>query len=323
MKKIFIVLLLFISVITFTACSEKKITISVDNNEQQIKPNTLITNIPKPTNNKKAFDKWLVNGQEIDNNYTLKDGDKLTACWRDFKFYKVVFKNTLTPIQDQIIREDKKVVKPNTPTKKYYEFKGWYDGDNLFEFDKFITKDITLTAKWESIEAPMTKVKLDINGTIKDFEGYYASDLPTPDDTDTGYFTHWTINDNKVDNSYELKDGDKLIAKYTEYFTKLYYFENKKEILTDTNVDLLDPDSYRKYYIKEVIVKHLKLKYDTSKELKPKDYINFIPKLDGYKIILAFVYRTDKNYNEEKINGILCTTLPPKCTGIGIEVVKE
>ena len=321
MKKILTLFMLVITMLTFTACVNKKINITVENNELKIKADTLITKLDKPTNNKKAFDKWLVNGKEVNDNYKLQDGDKLTASWRDFKFYKVVFENTLTPIQEQIIREDKKVVKPNTPTKKYYEFKGWYDGDNLFEFDNFITKDITLTAKWESIEAPKTKVKLDINGIIKDFQGYYASDLPTNiEDTDTGYFTHWTINDNKVDSSYELKDGDKFTAVYGK-FTRLLYNAYKKEIITD-NVDLLGGSSVtHDYFLKKITEKYLKIRND--KELKPKDYINFIPKLDGYKIICVFKYRTNKIYNEEKINGILCTTIPPVADWVQIMVVKE
>ncbi len=319
MKKILTLFMLVITIFTFTACVNKKINITVENNELKIKADTLITKLDKPTNNKKAFDKWLVNGKEVNDNYKLQDGDKLTACWRDFKFYKVVFENTLTPIQDQIIREDKKVVKPNTPTKKYYEFKGWYDGDNLFEFDNFITKDITLTAKWESIEAPKTKVKLDINGTIKEFEGYYASDLPTPDDTDTGYFTHWTINDNKIDSSYELKDGDKLKAVYGK-FTVLHYNVYRKEIITD-NINLLDGITTHHYFLEKITEKYLKIRND--KELKPKDYINYVPKIDGYKIICVFKYRSNEIYNEEKINGILCTTIPLLAEWVSVRIVKE
>lgn len=320
MKKILTLFMLVITMLTFTACVNKKINITVENNELKIKADTLITKLDKPTNNKKAFDKWLVNGKEVNDNYKLQDGDKLTACWRDFKFYKVVFENTLTPIQDQIIREDKKVVKPNTPTKKYYEFKGWYNGDNLFDFDNFITKDTTLTAKWESIEAPKTKVKLDINGTIKDFQGYYASDLPTDiEDTDTSYFTHWTINDKKVEPTYELKDGDTFKAIYCK-FTLLHYNVHKNEIITD-NVNLLDGIATHYYFLEQIEKKYLKIRND--KELKPKDYINFIPKLDGYKIICVFKYRTNEIYNEELINGILCTTIPPLAEWVEVMVVKE
>lgn len=62
--------------------------------------------------------------------------------------------------------EDKKALKPQTPTKKGYTFEGWYWGDTLYDFDTIISKElfgddyidrdpeqgvngnITLTVKW-------------------------------------------------------------------------------------------------------------------------------------------------------------------------------
>lgn len=49
-----------------------------------------------------------------------------------------------------------KAVKPETPTKKGYQFTGWYTKDDndkyeLFDFDTTITENITLYAQWEKL----------------------------------------------------------------------------------------------------------------------------------------------------------------------------
>ena len=45
--------------------------------------------------------------------------------------------------------EGEKVTKPTNPMKKRYRFIEWRDGDNKFDFNTTITKDITLKAIWE------------------------------------------------------------------------------------------------------------------------------------------------------------------------------
>lgn len=47
------------------------------------------------------------------------------------------------------LKTDAKVKKPETPKKEGYEFVGWYEGEEEFNFDDSITGDVELTAKWK------------------------------------------------------------------------------------------------------------------------------------------------------------------------------
>lgn len=54
-------------------------------------------------------------------------------------------------VTTQTIEEGKTATKPTDPTKKGYEFAGWYNENTEFDFDTPITGNITLKAKWNSI----------------------------------------------------------------------------------------------------------------------------------------------------------------------------
>ncbi len=67
------------------------------------------------------------------------------------KVYTVTFdSNGGSDVAAQKVEEGKKATKPTAPTKADYVFKYWtLDGDNEFDFNTAITKDITLTALWK------------------------------------------------------------------------------------------------------------------------------------------------------------------------------
>ena len=50
------------------------------------------------------------------------------------------------------IEKDTCITKPVDPTKEGYTFLGWYNGDELFDFNQKVTSDIQLVAKWEKIK---------------------------------------------------------------------------------------------------------------------------------------------------------------------------
>ena len=51
--------------------------------------------------------------------------------------------------EDQRVCVDHCVLMPENPSKEGYEFKGWYIGDEEYDFATPVTADMTLTAKWE------------------------------------------------------------------------------------------------------------------------------------------------------------------------------
>ena len=50
----------------------------------------------------------------------------------------------------QVVAEGSTVVKPKNPTKTGYVFVGWFNGNELWDFDNTVLSDITLTAHWDS-----------------------------------------------------------------------------------------------------------------------------------------------------------------------------
>jgi uncharacterized repeat protein (TIGR02543 family) len=77
-----------------------------------------------------------------------------------------------------VVERGTKVEEPEAPTKSGYTFKGWYSGDDLFDFDTVITEDITLTAKWK------TEAKLLQANTVSFKDNLSLNFLATLDDED-------------------------------------------------------------------------------------------------------------------------------------------
>lgn len=326
MKKLLIICSMVI-LIFLTGCKKteqtKKIKVVVDGSELVVSENEQLNSVNKPTKQEQAFDKWLVNGREVPTDYKLQDGDTLTATWRNFKFYTVKFINTIEEYQEQLIREDKLVTEPNKPIKMYYDFAGWYNGELKFDFTKFITSDITLTAKWDKIGAPKVKVKLDINGELQDFEGYYGEDLPSEvKNTDKGYFSHWAINDKKVENNYALNEGETIKAVFNN-FPQLFYILYKNEILTDPSVNLLDSETYMKYHVETFNPHREYLKINNNAELSYNDYKDIIPKMEGYKIFAVIILGKPYGIDLKEVDGVIYTKIPPHTEKIEVMLVKE
>lgn len=67
-----------------------------------------------------------------------------------FATYDVIFDSKAgTSIQAQRVKKGEKATKPEDPILMGYTFLGWYLDDSLYDFETPITKDITLTGKWE------------------------------------------------------------------------------------------------------------------------------------------------------------------------------
>ncbi|MBR6608978.1 MAG: InlB B-repeat-containing protein [Oscillospiraceae bacterium] len=85
------------------------------------------------------------------------------------KFEKITYIVTFdsdggSAVEAQTINEGNKVTKPADPTKEGYTFKGWFNGENEYNFDTAVTAPITLKAKWEE-NAPATyTVTFDSDG---------------------------------------------------------------------------------------------------------------------------------------------------------------
>ena len=52
------------------------------------------------------------------------------------------------------VESGNKVSAPTNPTKDGYNFVGWYNGGELYNFQNKVTSNLTLTAKWEKVVVP-------------------------------------------------------------------------------------------------------------------------------------------------------------------------
>lgn len=70
------------------------------------------------------------------------------------KKYMITFDtNGGSTVESVKVKEKDQITKPSDPTREGYDFAGWYYNGKLFDFNKEITKDMKLKAKWvKSIE---------------------------------------------------------------------------------------------------------------------------------------------------------------------------
>ena len=240
-----IVIAVTIMVFLLTKNTDTVYTISFNTNggnkvvSQQIKEGEKVTKPADPTREGYEFLGWYLNGKyfnfetEVEGNLTLDakwkkivvDDDNNDDKEDEVTKYTVTFNSDGgSSVAKQTVEEGKKAKEPKAPTKSGYTFKGWYLGSTKYNFSNKVTKNITLTAKWEKAqekeEQPTVKtytVTFDANGgtsvakqTIE--EGKTATSKKT---TRTGYtFLGWYIGDTKFDFSTAITKDIKLTAKW-------------------------------------------------------------------------------------------------------------
>ena len=141
-------------------------------------------------------------------------------------------------VASKTVEKNKTVKAPIDPTKDGYIFKGWYLGSTKYDFSKKVTKNITLTAKWEKIEEqkpvepdtpeePGKPEKPEVKSYIVTFksEGGSKVDNQTIEENKTatkpadpkkdGYtFKGWYLNGKEFDFSTKITSDITLTAKW-------------------------------------------------------------------------------------------------------------
>lgn len=144
-----------------------------------------------------------------------------------------------TRITEQEIASGGKVIKPANPVKTGYQFKGWYEDDELYDFNSNITKDIILKAKWESIsDNEKIYISFDSNGgtIVETVEAEKGSAIEAPlNPSKEGYeFKGWYLNNNLYNFNNNIDENITLLAEWEKVVVKQ---ENNNSNLNENNVN--------------------------------------------------------------------------------------
>lgn len=229
---------LILSALFISACSCSKIkyevTFDIDGKETVVNVNKgdKVETIEEPKKEGYTFDGWYLGEEKYDFNKEVTSDLKLVAKWTKnnvqeepetpvkTKTYIVKFNtDSESVINDLKVKKNDKVTKPSDPVKNGYKFLGWYLNGKLYNFDKKVTKNITLVAKWEKLPV--------INYLIEKVEG-----------STLGQVKLYVTKDNvKVDGSFDLLETDGTLHENVEVKSTGISF-NEKLIKEITNVKI-------------------------------------------------------------------------------------
>ena len=130
---------------------------------QTIEENKLSMEPTNPTRSGYTFNGWYLGDEKFDFTTKVTENITLTAKWTkdEEKTSSTSDKETVTKytvkfnygysnkVTSKSVEKGKTVSKPSNPTRSGYTFLGWYYNGAKFDFSTKITKNITLTAKWE------------------------------------------------------------------------------------------------------------------------------------------------------------------------------
>ena len=215
-------------------CSKKEFTVTFDSNggtsveAQTVEKDGTATKPTDPTREGYIFAGWELNGEEFDFATAITSDITLEAVWTEIDEgtkYTVSF-NVDGDIETVEVTMGDTVDKPKNPTKKGYDFKGWYLDGKRYDFATPVIKDITLVAEFEKAAdedgqtavAKKYTVKFNSNGgssvssqTVTEGSTVKKPSNPTRD----GYtFVEWQLNGKAYDFNSKVTSNITLTAKW-------------------------------------------------------------------------------------------------------------
>lgn len=226
-KKIIYILLILI----LTGCKEKTYTVTFDTLGGNLLESIILNegetleDIENPVKDGYLFVSWLKDGIEYNLQNPITEDITLTANWIEtpeiFRYYTITFV-TDEKTEKTTVNENELVKEISAPEKENYLFLGWYVGEEKFDFNTKITKDIALVAKYEYNGVTIT---YDLDGgtgieteIISKNSTISIPKTPTKD----GYkFLKWTLNGQEFSFDTEIVEDITLKAvwEHIEYVT--------------------------------------------------------------------------------------------------------
>ena len=112
--------------------------------------------LPAPWQNGSVPDNYTLPGTEEEPGGSTNPGDKTDPVVKNYAVRFIC--NNKTQDLVQMVREGQKASRPAAPKKKGYTFIGWYLGTQQYNFNRGVTANLTLQAKWEKVKIARTSL---------------------------------------------------------------------------------------------------------------------------------------------------------------------
>ena len=213
----------------------------------QIEKGSSLTDPVHPTKTGYTFKGWKRSAnatecvafplESVTENLTLYADWKIDSCKVTFDLAGGTLDGKTT-VDDKTVNYGDKLANPGTPTKDGFEFAGWYNGVDKYEFGESVTSDLSLIAVWKEKAVSTFEVSFDLNGADGDApatqpvaKGGYAT---TPDDPTwaghvfKGWYTDKECSDDKKFNfaTTPIDVDTKFYAKWAKTYTVTFVFNN-------------------------------------------------------------------------------------------------
>ena len=242
MKRIILVII----ILCLTSCSDKTYTITFMSDGQEINKvivseGDTIANIKKPTKDGYLFVTWQIDNHDYDDNSPIKEDIILNASWTKIpegpNTHTVTF-NFGSYMKNQTVDDGETVEKPKEdPTLEKHTFIGWYDGEELYDFNTKVIKDIILVAKFKKNRVI---INYDLNGgsgsTLEvEIDKGDIPDKPK-DPTKFGYkFIGWLLGGQPYKFDFPINEDTTIKANYVaiEYFKVTFDTDGGNQIKSE------------------------------------------------------------------------------------------
>ena len=140
--------------------------------------------------------------------------------------YKVKFDSRSgSAVSAQMVKSGEKAMKPEDPTREGWIFIEWQLNSNPYDFDAPVTRDITLTAKWEQKKPEKFSVSFVVEGETEPFrtteveEGKKVMEPADIPERAEYLFDGWTLNGEAYDFETPVTEALTLVAKWAKAWT--------------------------------------------------------------------------------------------------------
>lgn len=240
-------------------------------------------------NNSKFLGWYLENGQKYDFNTVLTSNINLYAKFEEIKtdiFYTISFYTFNNESFTETVAKNNIPMEPKDPYLENYKFIGWYDNetDEPFLFNKPITKNINLFAKWK--DANDNILRKEVRHVVKYYyEGSEIhSNLIKENEKAVPYLDYEWYKDKELKEKFDFNtpiEEDLILYGYNKRLDQI--LENINENLKDDSVILQQPEN------NDQEEKEIKSVYKKKKKKKKHGLLNILGALLIILIVLLFL----------------------------------